>query len=354
MRVTAIAFAAAVMAAPLPAQDQVRAGQRVTLAAGPVEIYNAVGRVSLRRTSGRAVEVTATAQGPDGGQLQFFSDTDGGRGRFRVVFPDVENIAAPEGWGGRTQLRLRRDGTFGGDDQGWGRRGRGDEVEIGGSRGFRGWADLEIGVPEGAEVTVRLAVGHATVDGVSAKGVIDLWSADAEATSIAGDWLFDTGSGNVTVRGARGTLRIDTGSGSGIVSGVQGDLLSIDTGSGAVDATDVNVQRFVFDTGSGNVRARRITAQRGVADTGSGDVEIEYSGGAVDDLVIDTGSGSARLTLPEGASARVIIDTGSGDVTVHRSGAIFERRGDEGTVLRFGDGRGRIRIDTGSGDVVIR
>jgi len=91
-----------------------------------------------------------------------------------------------------------------------------------------------------------------------------------------------------------------------------------------------------------------------VADTGSGDVDIEYTGGTVDDLVIDTGSGSARLTLPEGASARVIIDSGSGDVIVNRTGAIFERRGDDGTVLRFGDGRGRIRIDTGSGNVVIR
>lgn len=331
----------------------------MTLGAGPVVIYDAVGRVTVRRASGSAVEVTARAEGPDGSQLQFFSDREGNRSRFRVVFPDVERIASPDGDGSgsrqRTQMHLRADGTFGGDqDDGWGRRGRGDEVEIGGSRGFRGWAVLEIGVPEGAEIIVRLGVGDVTVDGVNANGVIDLWSANVEASNIAGDWLFDTGSGDVSVRNARGTLRIDTGSGNGTVTGMQGDLLSIDTGSGGVDATDVNVQRFVFDTGSGSVRARRVTAQRGVADTGSGDVDIEYTGGTVDDLVIDTGSGSAHLTLPQGVGARVVIDTGSGDINVLRDGGVLERRGDEGMVLRFGDGRGRIRIDTGSGNVVIR
>ena len=355
-RIATLLIASALVAPTLQAQEQVRAGQRATLAAGnTVEIFNAVGEVTLRRATGSSVEVTATPQGSEGGQLQFFTDTEGGRARFRVVFPDVDQIAAPEGWGGRTQLHLRADGTFGGDnDDNWGRRRRGDQVDIGGSRGFRGYANLEIGVPDGVEIIVRLAVGRVNVDGVNARAVIDLWSANADATNIAGDWLFDTGSGDVNVRGARGTLKIDTGSGAGIVSGMQGDLLNIDTGSGSVDATDVQVDRFVFDTGSGSVRARRITARRGEADTGSGDVEIEYTGGTVDDLVIDTGSGSARLTLPDNVSARVVVDTGSGGVTVNRSGAIFERRGDDGTVLRFGDGRGRIRIDTGSGNVVIR
>lgn len=349
------------LVAGLSAQEQVRSGQRITLGSGPVEIFDAVGTVTVTRASGRVVEVTATARGADGNRLQFFTDTEGGRSRFRVVFPEVDRIAAPEGrqgrWnGGRTTLRLRSDGTFGGSDNGsrW-RRAGGDEIEIGGTSGFRGWADLEIAVPEGADVIVRLAVGHASVSGADARrGVIDLWSADAEARDISGDWLFDTGSGDVTVTNARGTLTLDTGSGSGTVTGMRGDLLDIDTGSGNVEVTDVQVTRCRFDTGSGNVRARRITAPRCVADTGSGDVDLEYSGGTIDDLVIDTGSGRALLTMPPGTSARVLIDTGSGDVVVNRSGAVFERRDSDGVVLRFGDGRGRIAIDTGSGDVVIR
>jgi DUF4097 and DUF4098 domain-containing protein YvlB len=91
-----------------------------------------------------------------------------------------------------------------------------------------------------------------------------------------------------------------------------------------------------------------------VADTGSGDVILDYTGGAIEDLLIDTGSGEVSLTLPRAADVRLTIDTGSGEIAVARDGALFERRGEDGTVLRFGEGRGRIRIDTGSGDVVIR
>lgn len=359
LRIGLTVFAALATASSLVAQDNVASGQRVAFTERQVEIYDASGIVTLRRTTGNAITVTATQAGPDGSQLSFAADHDGERGRFRVVFPDVGTIAAPDGRsdGGSSELDLRRDGTFGGDNDysGWNRRGRSDRVRIGGSRGLRGHATIEIGVPEGRSLKLHLAVGSVTVDGVSGDVVIDTWSASAEATNISGDWLFDAGSGNTTVRGMRGTLRIDTGSGSGIVSGMTaGDLLDIDTGSGNVDVTDVVVDRFRFDTGSGDVRARNITSRRGVADTGSGSVDLVYNGGTIEDLLIDTGSGEVTLTLPPSADARVSIETGSGDAVVNRAGAIYERRGDDGMVLRFGEGRGRIRIDTGSGDVTIR
>jgi hypothetical protein len=344
--------------APLArAQESVRAGQQVSFTESRVEIFDAVGTVTLRRATGNAVTVTATAQGADGGQLTFAADRESGKARFRVVFPDVDAIASPGGrdMGGTSELNLRRDGTFGGDDgEGWRNRRRGDQVRVGGSRGFHGAANLEIGIPDGREVKVHLAVGHATVDGVNGTVVVDTWGADAEATNIAGDWLFDTGSGDVTVRGARGTLKIDTGSGSGTVSGMSGDLLDVDTGSGDVDVSNVQVDRFRFDTGSGDVIVRDVTARRGVADTGSGSVSLAYAGGTIEDLLIDTGSGRVNLTLPPTPNVRVSIDTGSGETTVQRAGAMYERRDSDGAVLRFGEGRGRIRIDTGSGDVTIR
>lgn len=358
MHASVVALVLVVTSSGLVAQDRIPSGQQVSFTENRVEIYDAVGAVTLRRTTGNAVTITATAQGADGGQLAFAADHDGGRGRFRVVFPDVDAIASPDGRGqdGTSDLDLRRDGTFGGtnDEAGWRRGNRGDRIRVGGSRGFRGSANLEIGIPDGREVKVHLAVGHATVDGVNANVLVDTWGADADATNIAGDWLFDTGSGDVTVRGARGTLKIDTGSGSGTVSGVTGDLLDVDTGSGSVDATDVQVDRFRFDTGSGDVIARGITARRGVADTGSGSVSLNYTGGTIDDLLIDTGSGRVNLTLPPNPSVRVSVETGSGETTVQRAGAMYERRDADGAVLRFGEGRGRVRIDTGSGDVVIR
>ena len=346
-------IALALLAAPLSAQD-VRSGQSVTLDQRSVVVYNAAGTITLTRASGSNVTVRATAQGPDGGQLRFESDTEGSRGRFRVVYPDVDRIASPDGRGyGSSELDLRADGTFGGDnDNGW-RRGR-SRVRIGGSSGFRGYANVEIGVPEGKSLVVHLAVGTVTATNVNGDVTVDTYAANAEATNIAGDWLFDTGSGDVNVRGMRGTLKIDTGSGSGTATDVTGDLLDIDTGSGTVEATNVQVDRFRFDTGSGDVTARGMTARRGLIDTGSGRVTLAYTGGTVDDLSIDTGSGRVDLTLPPNANARIIIDSGSGDAIVDRSGGIFERRDDDGTVIRFGEGRGRIAIDTGSGGVRIR
>ena len=357
LRVLAPALPLFVLATVARAQDEVRSGQRVSLVGAHVEIFDAVGRVTLRRGTGNGVGITATATGPDAGQLHFFTDRDGDLAVFRVQFPDVEDIAAPEGLGegGRTTLRLRRDGTFGGDSDGWGRRDRrGGEVEIGGRGGLRGWANLEITVPQGARGTVHLAVGRADINGVDGTVTIDTWGANATAQNIAGEWLFDTGSGDVEVRGARGSLRIDTGSGSGTVTGMRGDLLDIDTGSGDVDVTDTQVARCRFDTGSGDVRATGLTAPRCVADTGSGSVRLDYAGGAVDDLLIDTGAGSVTITLPPNPSVRLNVDTGSGGVNVMREGGLFERRDEDGMVLRFGEGRGRVRIDTGSGGVTIR
>jgi len=357
-RLALVPIAVAALAETARAQENVAAGQAVSFTETRVDVYDAVGTVTLRRATGNAVTVTATAQGADGGQITFAADHDADRGRFRVVYPDVDAIASPGGrdMGGTSELNLRRDGTFGGDngDNTWSRN-RGDRIRVGGSRGFRGYANLEIGIPDGRNVRIHVAVGHATVDGVNANVLVDTWGADADATNIAGDWMFDTGSGNVTVRGARGTLKIDTGSGNGTVSGVTGDLLDIDTGSGDVDATDVQVDRFRFDTGSGDVVARNITARRGVADTGSGSVDLAYTNGAViEDLLIDTGSGDAKIMLPTNPNVRLSLETGSGETTVQRAGAMYERRDSDGAVLRFGEGRGRIRIDTGSGDVTIR
>jgi len=338
------------IAMPARAQDVVASGQRVSLGRGPIELWNVAGTVTLRRSAGEAT-VTATAGGSDGGQLRFFVDKGAALTRFRVVYPDGDDIAAPFEHSGNTNLRLRSDGTFGGDN-GW--RGRGGDIRVGGSRGFHGYANIELTVPEGAEVKVHLAVGRSVSENVSGKITIDTWSADAQATGIAGEWMFDTGSGNVQVRGARGTLRIDTGSGDATVSDVSGDLLDVDTGSGQADATNVQVARFRFDTGSGDVRARGLQSGRGVVDTGSGNAEVEITGGTIEDILIDTGSGDAILALPSGVDARLTVDTGSGDMTMQRGGAILERRDSDGMVVRFGEGRGRIKIDTGSGDVTIR
>ena len=339
----------------LRAQDNIPSGQGVSLSQRSVVIYNVSGHVTLRRGTGDAVTVRATAQGPDGSQLRFASDTEGSRGRFRVVFPDVNRIASPDGQGwGTDNLDLRADGTFGNNNgDGW--RHRGDRVRVGGSSGFRGWADLEITIPAGRNVTVHLVAGRLEADGVESDVTVDTWGAEAVATNITGNWLFDAGAGGVEVRGMRGSLKIDAGSGGGRITDVTGDVLDIDAGSGGTEATNISVGRFNLDVGSGGLTMRGVTSRRGRIDAGSGRVVLAYTPDAViEELAIESGSGVVELTTPRAIDARLTIDQGSGGTNVQRDGAIFERRGSDGTVLRFGEGRGRISIETGSGGVTIR
>ena len=353
---TALGFIVPVLlaaATPVAAQQV----QRFSLEGPRVEIYDVVGRATVHRGSGNVVIVQATRVGADASALEFATDREGtdGASRLRVVFPldrARDGIAFSRDGNGRTNLRLRADGTFGGDDVLGAMRG--DRVEIGGDGHFRASADLDIAVPEGRTVTLHLAEGRVELNGTSGDFTIDTYGAPVAARDVAGSYLFDTGSGDVQVRGGTGTIRLDTGSGDATVSGIRGTLLDIDTGSGDADATDVQVERFRFDTGSGNVRARGLQGRRGVIDTGSGDAEIAFTGGDVEDLLIDTGSGDAQLTLPAQANARISIDTGSGDINVARANVVMERREHGAMVLRVGEGRGRVRIDTGSGDVTIR
>ena len=351
----ALGLAIPILLAVAPAAAQ--QVQRFSLEGPKVEIYDVVGRATLHRGPGAAVLVQATRVGTDAAALEFATDRDGldGASRLRVIFPldhVRDGIAFSRDGNGRTNLRLRADGTFGGDDTGGARRG--DRIEIGRDGHFRASADLDITVPEGRRVTLHLAEGRVELNGTSGDFTIDTYGAPVAAQSIAGSYLFDTGSGDVQVRGGTGTIRLDTGSGDATVSGIRGALLDVDTGSGDADATDVQVERFRFDTGSGNVRARGIQGRRGVVDTGSGNAEIAFTGGDIEDLLIDTGSGDAQLTLPPETNARISIDTGSGDITVTRANVVMERREHDAMILRVGEGRGRVRIDTGSGDVTIR
>jgi len=349
-------LAAVVFAAPLAAlhaQEEVREGQAATLTARRIEIYDVSGHVTMHAGTGAGVVITAHATGSDGSQLRFFVDRGADRSAFRVQYPaGVDEIAAPDGEGGTTSLRLHDDGTFGGDNGDFAGHGRG--IEVGGRHGLEAFADLEIAVPRGANVVLHLVAGHATIEGVDGTIYVDTWGAAASATNIAGDWTFDTGSGDAEVHGATGTLRFDTGSGGAIATAVRGDLLDVDTGSGSADVSDVQVARCRFDTGSGGVRALGLAAPRCSVDTGSGSAHLEFTSGAIDELSIDTGSGSVDLTLPPDPSVRVTASLGSGGLDVERAGAMLEHRSQDEMVLRFGDGRGDIKIDTGSGGVTIR
>jgi hypothetical protein len=92
--------------------------QRFTISEHRLEIFDAVGMVTLRRGSGSDIVLTARRAGPDGPSITFGVDRQSDLARFRVVFPidGVDRIADPRLRSGtRTTIRLRADGTFGGE-----------------------------------------------------------------------------------------------------------------------------------------------------------------------------------------------------------------------------------------------
>ena len=339
-------IAAMVAAAPsvLVAQESFNVG------GDDVAIYNLAGTVEVVGARGGDVVVGVTRGGPDGDALDVAVGEIDGRNTLRVLYPADRVVYDGPGWGGSTTLRVRADGTWGGEG---GFFDRGDRVRVSdGGSGMEAHADLRVSVPAGRRVAIHLAVGRIMAENVDGRILLDTHAGGVRARNMAGHLTIDTGSGSVEVDGMDGALLVDTGSGPVRVSGVQGEDVTIDTGSGGVGADGITARRIEIDTGSGGIDLRSSAAEDIRLDTGSGSVDAELTRD-VDRLVIDTGSGSVTLALPEDAGARLEIETGSGGIDVDFPVMVSRRARDE---LRgeIGDGRGSIEIDTGSGSVRIR
>jgi hypothetical protein len=340
----ALATLAAVVPSALAAQE------RFNIGGEDVAIYNLAGSVEVVGASGGDVAVEVTRGGPDGDALDVAVGEIDGRSTLRVLYPADRVVYDGPGWGGNTTLRVREDGTWGGDE---GYFSGADRVRIAdGGSGMEAHADLRISVPAGRRIAVYLAVGRIEAENVDGRIRLDTHSGEVGARRMAGHLTIDTGSGGVVVDGMEGDLLVDTGSGTVRVSAVNGDAVSIDTGSGSVVADGVVAREIEIDTGSGGIDLRSSAADDVRLDTGSGSVDAELTRD-VDRLVVDTGSGSVTLALPEDAGARLEVETGSGGIDVDFPIMVTHRERDELTG-EIGDGRGSIEIDTGSGSVRIR
>lgn len=308
-----------------------QAQKQFTLSGSEVAIYNLAGTVSVVAGRGDAVTVAVTPKGDDAAKLTFGEGTVRGRNALRVLYPSDRIVYSGMGRGSNTELSVRDDGTFGGNDDDR-RHNRGGRVRISGSgSGLEAYADIIISVPEGKSVDVYLGVG------------------DISASNVKGNLRLDSSSGRVDVSGSKGDLSVDTGSGDVKVTGASGDAISIDTGSGEVNGTSLTAAKLDVDTGSGDVELRDVSSEDVSIDTGSGSVSLSLTT-SVDHLQVDTGSGSVTISVPGSLSAQVAIETGSGDITTDFPIKVRKTGGDE-LIGTIGSGTGRIDIDTGSGDV---
>jgi DUF4097 and DUF4098 domain-containing protein YvlB len=320
---------------------------RYELSGNQVAVYNLAGEITVEAGSGSTVVVEVSPLGPDADQLSIDRGPIDDWSTLRVVYPG-DRIHYRGRGGGSTDLRVRDDGTFGGD---WGDRGR--RVRISSDDdGLDAHANMRISVPEGKTFSLYLAVGTVSATNVNGRIRLDTHSAPVTTSGTGGHMVIDVGSGRVEASDHEGDLDIDTGSGSVDVTGVRGDVLRVDTGSGRVNATQISVSNLEIDTGSGGVDASGSVTRGILIDTGSGSVDLSLST-TPREIEIDTGSGSVTMTVPETFSAQLEIDTGSGGISIDFPVTMqnWERTHVEGTI---GNGETRVMIDTGSGGVEIR
>lgn len=348
---SSLALAATAAAAQQP--------ERHTIAGDRVAIYDLVGQIRVEAGSGSGVIVEITRGGRDQGQLTVERgpvDALPGFETLRVVFPADDITYPPLGRRSRTEMTVRDDGTFGGDNSGergrrWTRRS-GRQVTISGSdAGLEAWADLRILVPAGRRLDVNVGVGDMSVTNVDGHLSLDGGSSTVTTRATKGSLNIDVGSGMVAVNDAQGDLSIDTGSGNVELTTFRGTLLTIDTGSGSVAVTGVVADAVNVDTGSGDITLTGITSPELNLDTGSGEVDVDVTTD-VEKVNIDTGSGSVTLHVPDNVGAMVDIESGSGGVESDMPLEVT-RWGSDHVTGRIGDGRGRIVVDTGSGRVRI-
>lgn len=351
-RMATVALAALIA---LPAAGRAQ-DQTVRLEGSSVAIYNLAGRVSVAPGSGSDVAVTIRRQGADASRLEVqtgavevrrsgWGDTES----LRIIYPS-DRVHYEESRGS-TELRVREDGTFWGND-GW--RGGGEKVKIG-SRvdGLDAHADLDIAVPEGKRVYVALAAGMIEARNVNGDLYLDTGSGSISTAGTRGELNLDTGSGDVTVDGADGEISIDTGSGDVSARNVRGPDLSIDTGSGNVRVDGAESPEISIDTGSGDVTLLGARTGEVGVDTGSGDVEIETIAGTAS-ISVDTGSGDVDVSVPGDYRGDVRLETSSGEFHTDMPITLL-RSSDDEIEGRIGEGgTARITVETGSGDIGIR
>jgi hypothetical protein len=322
---------------------QAQQGERHVLRGDDVAVYNLVGTLKVVGGSGSDAVAEVVRTGADARQLKVEVDDIRGRQTLRVIFPGDRISYRRENFGGRTELRVRDDGTFGGGEGG--RRvtisDRGDGLEA--------TANITLSVPKGKRVSIYLAVGEASVSNVDGELFLDVSSASITTEKTRGSLRLDTGSGEVRVTDAQGDVELDSGSGGVTLTRVTGQLINVDAGSGGFTGSELQVEELRLDLGSGRTRLSKVTAQDVTIDAGSGGVDVELTGD-IRSLVIDAGSGGVTLRVPSTLGAQLDVDTGSGGIDADIPLTITRQSRDR-IVGTIGDGKGRIRISTGSGGV---
>lgn len=173
--------------------------------------------------------------------------------------------------------------------------------------------DVEVVVPPGSRLEVRVGSADVTVDGRVGTSQLRSGSGSVTVATAVGALLVETGSGDVTVQHALEGLRVKSGSGdvrvercedSVAVSTGSGDVsvrealgaTAVKTGSGALHVVEAH-DDVSMSTASGDLVVETLHRGRLTAKGASGDVEVGVAGGVPvwTDVTTLTGHVSSRL-----------------------------------------------------------
>lgn len=195
---------------------------------------------------------------------------------------------------------------------------------------------LDLHVPRGATLDVRVVSAPLTVDGM-AGGKISANTVSGRARINANSPALDieSVSGNIELAGHAAQADLQTVSGD-ILAPVLGDRAKLQTVSGRIQASGGPWRQFTLSTVSGDVQVTGAIASDGK-------------------LGIDSMSGNVQLQLPAGTNATVHASSFSGDLR-STAGSVQKSDHGPGSTLdaTFGKGGATINVETFSGDLRIR
>jgi DUF4097 and DUF4098 domain-containing protein YvlB len=217
-------------------------------------------------------------------------------------------------------------------------------VQAQGESGWLNWGSdksmsssrLDINVPRGASVKVKVVSAPLSIDGIN--------GGDIEVNSVSGRVRINAQSPMLNVISVSGNIAFSGQAKQAKLQTVSGDILAPSLG----DTIDLQ-------TISGRIQAGGGPWQHLNLSTVSGDVQLTGSLAAGGNVSIDSMSGDVQLLVPSSLSSNVHATTFSGDL---RSDFGTPKQPEHGPGSSLdaiaGTGNGKISVETFSGDLRIR
>ncbi len=191
--------------------------------------------------------------------------------------------------------------------------------------------DLDIDVPTGVPLELKLLSGDVSIEGTNAP------------VRVHGK------SGDLSLKGAEGAIEVSLSSGDVAIEHANASVLTVETKSGDLSLNDVTGAVNVR-TSSGDVSVKRCRARNVSVEAASGDVSVDMLEPVNGTVNVRTVSGDVSVSLPDGSDCRVTLSTLRGSVACDLE-LMDDVRDSQRITGRLGNGEGAIDVSAVNGDV---